>query len=726
MLRFTGKKIFLLLLLGSLMAWGALAPAANTPTDIQRQAVVSVTTSFLLSKGTPGKPTLGNTIPSETDSSPLHVEVHGQAGADVYANGEKVGTIAADGKVTVDIALINGINAITITLRNGSHESKGVHIFPIYTGQGTELEQAVALRFINKATFGASTKEVNRLQKIGITQWVDEQLNAPSAYDSDSDDHLTYSERMIQIAKMADPTWWPNTIEEYLDTTNDIVFNREWGNFRPKFYFNCTWFENALNAEDQLRQRVAYALSQITVLSTAEKLLTRHWEAFAYYNDILAKYAFGNYSDLLLAITKSPGMGVYLTYQGNKKYDAGTKRQPDENYAREIMQLFSLGLYKLNLDGTLKKDGNGDPIPAYTQDDVEEMARVFTGWDLSKNRHYGWQKGRRDGDYLEDMEFTAKYHDDDSKTILGHTIPAGKGVHDIEAAIDILMQNDNIAPFVSKLLIQRLVTSNPSPAYVGRVATVFNDNGNGVKGDLKAVVRAILLDNEALQGDAVNTHFARYKEPLVAYLQLLRTFDVDYAPTWNSKWIFGQDALSMRHVYYFDTNDIYDAFGQAPMRSPTVFNFYSPDYIPNDAHFKDNNLVAPEMQIQSAQMIINYSNYLWNRLDKNEQLRVQTHGTGGFSNRFLISFEPEKDVVMRELQDYSNMDNNTYKENAINALLAHLNLKLTGGDMEDAQLNKIKAFLSLASYSKNLDGVRKMIRDAVYAIVTSSTYMVQR
>ena len=587
---------------------------------------------------------------------------------------------------------------------------------------GLRLPLDQAVRFLNMATFGATQDEVEHLRQIGIENWVDEQLDAPSAYDSDSDNHLSYAQRMIDIAIMADPVKWNHTREEYLDTSNDIVFNREYGTFHPKFYFNSTWFENALNGQDQLRQRVAYALSQIFVISPdGEKLLGRHWEAFAYHSDILAKNAFGNYRDLLLAITKSPGMGVFLTYQGNRKYDPVTKRQPDENYAREVMQLFSIGLFQLNLDGTPKLDANGEMIPTYTQADIEEMARVFTGWDLSKNRHYGWQKGRRDGNYLEDMEFTARYHDDDEKTVLGHTIPAGQGIHDIEAAIDVLMQNDSMGPFVSKLLIQRLVTSNPTPAYVARVAAVFNDNGHGVKGDLKAVVRAILLDDEALQGEDVNPYFAKYKEPLLAYTQLLRAFDVHYAPTWSSKWIFGPDQ-DMVDVYYFDTEDLKAAFGQAPMRAPTVFNFYSPDYVPNDSHFKDNDLVAPEMQIQSAQMMINYSNYLWNRLDVNEELRNTTR----MHSRYRITFVPEKDIVMQELHNYSNMGDNTYKGKAIDALLAHLNDKLTNGDMSSAQLSAIKTHLLQTSYSTNLDGVRKMIRDAVYAFATSSTYMVQR
>lgn len=675
-------------------------------------------------KTAPDKPVIGGTLPNQTDNNTIDVEVHGEPGTDVYANEVKVGTIGANGTVIVHIALVNGINAITITLKDKSgNESEGVDFSVIYTGIGAELNQTVALRFLNRATFGASIKEVNRLQKIGINTWLDEQLNAPSAYDSDSDDQLTYTERMIQIAKMADPNKWPHSIEEYLTENNGIIFNQEFGTFHPMFYFNSTWFENALNGKDQLRQRVAFALSQLVVVSTAEKLLNRHWEAFAYYCDTLAKHAFGNYRNLLLSITKSPAMGVYLTYQGNKKYDPATKRQPDENYAREVMQLFSLGLYKLNLDGTEKHDSNGKKIPTYTQKDVEEMARVFTGWDHRENNRYGAQKARGSGcgSYLEDMEFTLEYHDDENKTVFGTFIPGGNGEHDIEAAIDILMQHDNIAPFVSKFLIQRLVTSNPTPAYVERVARVFNDNGNGVKGDLKAVIRAILLDNEALQGETVNTHFARYKEPLIAYLQLLRTFDVDYAPTWSSRWIFGSDQ-NMTDVYYFDTNDIYAAFGQASMRSPSVFNFYSPDYVPNDDHFKNNNLVAPEMQIQSAQMMINYSNYLFKRLDVNEKLR----GSVNMHSRFLISFIPEKEVVMKELQEYKNIENSTYKEKAIDALLAHLNLKMTGGEIDTAQLDKIKNYLRTTAYSKNLNGVRKMIRDAVYAIATSSTYMIQR
>lgn len=232
---------------------------------------------------------------------------------------------------------------------------------------------------------------------------------------------------------------------------------------------------------------MAFALSQILVVSRYGGVLSGKPAGLANYYDVLVKNAFGNYRDLLFEVATHPVMGNYLSMMGSAKENPSTGALPDENFARELMQLFTLGLYKLNMDGSTVVDNNtGRPIPSYTQNDVQELARALTGWKSS------------DVDFVEPMQVINKLHDSGEKKILDTTLPAGlTGQEELSRVIDILMSHPNIAPFVSKRLIQRFVTSNPSPEYVTRISTVFNDNGKGIKGDLSAVMKAILLDEEA-------------------------------------------------------------------------------------------------------------------------------------------------------------------------------------------------------------------------------------
>ncbi|NJR71947.1 MAG: DUF1800 domain-containing protein [Gammaproteobacteria bacterium] len=245
-----------------------------------------------------------------------------------------------------------------------------------------------------------------------------------------------------------------------------------------------------------MRQRVAFALSQILVTSGADSSLMPY--GMARYQQLMLDYAFGNYKDLLYAVTLSPVMGDYLNMANSNKPDPARGISANENYAREIMQLFSIGLYDLNLDGTLKKDASGNPIPSYSQTTVENLARVFTGWTYASAN--GTPAVRNNPSYYEQpMQAVASNHDTGSKTLIrGFIIPASQSAAlDLSMALDHLIAHPNVAPFISKQLIQRLVTSDPHPAYVARVAAVFNNNGQGIKGDLKAVVRAILLDERS-------------------------------------------------------------------------------------------------------------------------------------------------------------------------------------------------------------------------------------
>lgn len=346
-----------------------------------------------------------------------------------------------------------------------------------------------------------------------------------------------------------------------------------------------------ISTPDAVRKRVSLALSEYFVISVVG-LGTMPWRSLgvAHYWDQLNEHAFGSFRQLLEAVTLNPSMGMYLNTKGNAKEDAATGRVPDENYAREVMQLFTIGLDKLNPDGTSMLDGAGKPIPTYTQDEVTQLARVFTGYDL-------WDDGRRfpshnDGmprPYQEysrrPMVFDAAKHSTLGASFLGTTIPANTdGTTALGMALDALFNHPNVGPFFSRQMIQRLVSSNPTPAYVARVAARFNDNGAGVRGDLKAVWRAILLDDEA-RGDAglTSTTHGKLREPMLRAHQWARTFGVTSA---KGTWKWG-----------FDINNPVVWYDQRPFNSPSVFNFFRPGYVPPGTALAATGATAPEFQI---------------------------------------------------------------------------------------------------------------------------------
>ncbi|QUM77431.1 DUF1800 family protein [Moritella sp. 24] len=262
--------------------------------------------------------------------------------------------------------------------------------------------------------------------------------------------------------------------------------------------------DTLLNAQQITRQRVAFALSEIFAVSSQEQSLTKYDDGLAWYYDLLVKHSFGNYRDLLQDVTLSPAMGVHLSMQGSRKADLKNNTFPDENYAREVMRLFSIGLFQLDLSGQAILDAQGNKNLSYKQADVENLARVFTGWDLVENKRYGHG---RSGRYDTFMELSPKQHDYTEKVIFGQTINAGmKGSEELSLSLDLLFNHPNVGPFISRQLIQGLASSNPSPDYVKRVAMVFNDNGAGSRGDLDAVVQAILLDEES-QGATISPVF---------------------------------------------------------------------------------------------------------------------------------------------------------------------------------------------------------------------------
>ena len=344
--------------------------------------------------------------------------------------------------------------------------------------------------------------------------------------------------------------------------------------------------------KDQLRQRLGFAYSQIFVISDQSDFALDGYGITAYY-DLLLDNAFNNYRDLLENISLSPMMGQYLSMLGNEKPDSTKNIRPDENYAREIMQLFSIGLVELNLDGTPKTDANGRAIPTYDQSVIEGFAHVFTGWNYAGTNQRSWNQWDNYNN-LQLMEPLESYHDKGKKKLLrGHVIPANQKTRkDFSQALDNIFHHPNVGPFIGKQLIQRLVTSNPTPDYVARVASVFNNNGEGVRGDMLAVVKAILLDVEARKGHVMYPkRFGKVKEPLLKLTNLWRAFDV-----------YSSDGT-------LDFVDLHHQVSQAPLSAPSVFNFYSPNYAP-PGEIARLAMVSPEMQITTENAVVRFNNFL--------------------------------------------------------------------------------------------------------------------
>ncbi|CZF85347.1 hypothetical protein GMA8713_03492 [Grimontia marina] len=415
-----------------------------------------------------------------------------------------------------------------------------------------------ASRWLDLATFGPKKGEANSLINKRAKDWYDEQVSLPAT------SHLEQCHKQFEA--------------------------QGYGKMPSKATRVRAWLDIAFNSKDQLRQRVAYALSQIFVASDQDSNLANHAPAIANYNDLLCQHAFGNYRDLLKDVSLSPVMGQYLSMVGNMKGDSVSARRPDENYAREIMQLFSIGLYQRDLDGTFFLDGKGKPIPCYTEKDIQELARVFTGWNHS------------DDALMHPMVNKSADHDRGEKWVMAHRFPKDMPAEqEMDKVIELLLHHPSTAPNICHGLIQRMTTSNPSPDYVRRVAEVFLDNGMGVTGDLKAVVWAILTDPEVYSAPPSN--MSKVREPWLSLVAIYRALDVKPGG--------GSEVVETDLVYLKTCN-------QYPLGSPSVFNFYLPDYSPKGV-VKDNGLVAPELQIVDWSHIIYVHNFIYGLLRLNLQ-----------------------------------------------------------------------------------------------------------
>lgn len=440
----------------------------------------------------------------------------------------------------------------------------------------------VASRFLAQATFGPSPDSIAELRALNnnFSAWIDQQAAKP----------VTLTVPLVQAAIASGG----------LATTDYKGGNRRARN------------EVMLTAPDQLRQRVAYALSQIMVISDNDTNVVNGLEGSCSYYDMLARNALGSFRTLLMDVTRHPMMGRYLTHYKNRKANPAAGTQPDENYAREVMQLFTIGLYQLNSSGVPQTDANGRQIETYTNDNIAEFAKVFTGFTDENNNPnaVGTGTGRTDfptaaANYTQPMIMWEQQHDTGPKTLLNYpgvrkqVLPAGQtGMQDVTDALDNLIEHPSTAPFISQLLIQRLVSSNPTDAYVARVSAVFVNNGSGQRGDLKAVVKAILTDPEARNTSFItDVEHGKLQEPFLRVTHLLRAFR------------FNVSAGVL--PYDFSTAITETSIGQFPLGSPSVFNFYLPDYRPTGP-VGNAGLVGPEFQILNSVFAITFPNAIYN------------------------------------------------------------------------------------------------------------------
>ena len=529
-----------------------------------------------------------------------------------------------------------------------------------HTISGTTLipDMVGASRFLSQATLGTNYEQIENLSEIGIDAWMSQQFSMT-----------------------------PSSFVERYDSIYAIVLEEIQREDHRNEYGSFVFYDFVFNDSDYLRQKVAFALSQIFVISRTGDLNNQAGVVMSYH-DILYQNAFGNYRDLLGEVTYSLSMSIYLSYLNNRRADIINNTFPDENYAREIMQLFSIGLDKLNLDGTAKLDSEGNTIPTYTIENIEELAKVFTGLVFT-------------GDPSAPLTMDESLHSIGSKNIFDDVlIPAGQpGLQDIEDALDELFNHPNVGPFIGLRLIQQLVKSNPTPAYVRRVAMIFNDNGKGVRGDLQAVVKAVLLDPEARNCEWIDhPENGKLIQPLERLITLYKAFDVD-SPTGR--------------LWFDDTRA--DELNQSFQNAPSVFNFYSPFYA-EDNVIAPQGLLSPEFQILNSITSIEYLNLIEDAIKKAPFDNRTRPIVGG---RFVT--DPDN-IPFLDFSDEIAL----YQAEGIPALLERLDLLICRGQLSQRVKNIIEETIQQNIENVNNYDVTNIIHDALYYIFMSPDYMIQK
>lgn len=529
---------------------------------------------------------------------------------------------------------------------------------PASTAVSTKAE---ASQFLSRATFGGDQGQINSLEGSRAEDWLNSEFNRS-------------------------PTLYLPVLRGISDAGGDV------GNRDHAYLF----WDAAISGNDQLRQRTVFALSQIFVVSDANMGGALR---MAHYMDALSSNAFGNYRDIMTDVTYSPAMASYLTYLRNRKGDESTGRMPDENYAREVVQLFTLGLVQLNLDGTPVLGADGQPVEIYSNEDIVGLARVFTGLSLKGD---GFWDADPDGEYS-DLQMFDEQHSELEKTFLGQTIPAGtSGDESVRRALDVIFEHPNLAPFVSRQLIQRFTASHPDPAYVERVARAFESGrfqasnrsfGNGERGDMRATIAAILLDPMFFDGSvADDPAFGKLREPILRFAHWARAFDVANVVSSNEFWLA-------------DTSDPSRRLGQQPYRAPSVFNYYRPGYIAPGTETGSRGLNAPELQIVNEGSTVGYVNFMTDYVMDRTPQREDS----------VDSFRPDYRDELALAEDPT-------------ALVDHLNELLTANRMsETTRQRMIDTISAIPIRSDNVDEDRlTRVEVAVTMTLTSPAFIVQR
>jgi len=532
-----------------------------------------------------------------------------------------------------------------------------------------------AARFILKASLAATEPEIADIRSVGYVAWLDKQMDIPIS--------------QTGVDWLSSRGYDQVTVDEFY--------------FRDTLADNMVW-NQLITSPDPVRKRLAYALSQFFVVSTNGIEIDWRSNAMAAYWDVLNRNALGNFRQLLEDVTLNPAMGVYLSTLDNKKEDTRTGRVPDENYAREVMQLFTLGLNELNNDGTKKTGSTGQPIETYTNADVSNLARVFTGYSYDFANLARTPSVRFPSQSVAPVESvirrmtsdptrweraqTISQHSMLEKTFLGTTIPANTDAStSMKIALDTLFNHPNVGPFFSKQMIQRLVTSNPSAGYVDRVAKIFNNNGSGVRGDLRAVFKAILLDDEATNAAGLTSPtFGKVREPVLRFTQWARNFG---ATSQSGNWTIN------------NTSNTAFSLGQSPLRAPSVFNFYRPGYVPPNTAIATNTLVAPEFQIVNEVSVVGYINFMASAIGS----------ANGLNNDVKATYTRELAIV-----------------SDTTALLNRLSLLLSGNQLSDTTKATIKAALDATTVTdtSSLADKQRRVYLATLLVFASPDYLVQK
>jgi len=572
----------------------------------------------------------------------------------------------------------------THTLGDLPAKTKGLDE-PAYAGYRWSGDR---MRFLQQATFGATEPLDQRIRRIGIRTWLAEQFEAP--YPSAANPYP-----VIPLKPSTAPADCDNN-----QTVPDVPVTC----FRDTYtmYPLQAWFfREAYYGDAQLRHRVAWALSQIWVISGVDTQQSRH---MIEWHKVLANNAFGNYRTLMKEMTLNPGMGNYLDMVRS------TRTNPNENYARELKQLFTIGLFMLNQDGTLQLDGNGQPIPTYDQEGVNNFTKVLTGWNFCNNGCPNSAVGVVN--YIDPILINAgitnlnqNRHDLTAKTLLNYPGSTTTNVaactnctslaniatyanNSLEQTLDNIFYHPNVGPFVSKILIQHLVTSDPTPAYVGRVAAVFNNNGSGVRGDLKSVIRAILIDPEARGDVKTDPNFGKLREPVQLVTNVARAFNVtNAAGTGPSDGVFNSA-----------TNNLLSTMAQTVFYSPTVFNYYSPDYV-----IPGTTLLGPEFALMTTGTAIARANF-GNTMVYS---RINASGTN---------------VPVGTAFQYGDMQALAAEDVTCGLLLDALNYNMLHGTMSTEMRNTILTAVTSLPSTNTLGRAQQ----AVYLITTSSQFQIQR